>query len=262
MNDILKRSIVSMVVIGCGNTMAFAESDNSAESNWEGFYVGLSLGILSGSASPDTAIEHAGYFTANSTSSDKEQINPILQRKVEGSSVAGSLLLGYNIRSGNLVYGVEADLTGPTSAMSETASNVAYDTAPSSTFTTKTTVETDFTFSIRPKIGYINGDFLLYASAGPTIGRFKTTHRYTDTFSSGVDYQFKDEKTSVGLSVSLGAEYAISDSWMVRGDYVYSNYSDILDGEGDIDNDGATDDINYDSSFVSQNVRISVIKQF
>lgn len=262
MNNILKRSIVSMVVIGCGNTMVYAESDNSPESNWEGFYAGLSLGILSGSASPDTAIEHAGYFTATSTSSDKEQINPILQRKIEDSSVAGSLLLGYNVRSGNLVYGVEADLTGPTSAMSETASNVAYDTVPSSTFTTKTTVETDFTFSIRPKIGYINGDFLLYASAGPTVGRFKTTHRYTDTYSSPVDYQFKDEQTSVGLSVSLGADYAISDSWMVRGDYVYSNYSDILDGEGDIDNDGATDDINYDSSFVSQNVRFSVIKQF
>jgi outer membrane immunogenic protein len=261
MNDILKRSIVSMVVVGCGNTIAFAESNNSSESNWEGFYAGLSLGILSGSASPDTAIEHAGYFTSNSSGSDKEQINPILQRKVEDSSVAGSLLLGYNIRSGHLVYGVEADLTGPTSAMSETASNVAYDTAPSSTFTTKTTVETDFSFSIRPKIGYINGDFLLYVSAGPTVGRFKTTHRYTDTFSSGADHEFTDEQTSLGLSVSLGADYAISDSWMVRGDYVYSNYSDILDGEGDINKDG-TNDINYDSSFVSQNVRFSVIKQF
>ncbi|WP_394179560.1 outer membrane protein [Marinomonas posidonica] len=262
MNNILKRSIVSIAVIGCGNTMVFAESNNSSESNWEGFYAGLSLGILSGSASPDTAIEHAGYFSEEPSGSDKEQINPILQRKIKDSSIVGSLLLGYNIRSGNLVYGVEADLTGPTSAMSETASNVAYDTQPGSTFTTKTTVETDFSLSIRPKIGYINGDFLLYVSAGPTIGRFKTTHRYTDTYVSGIDYLFTDEQTSVGLSVSIGADYAISDSWMVRADYVYSNYSDILDGDGDIDKDGATDDIHYDSSFVSQNVRFSVIKQF
>jgi outer membrane immunogenic protein len=262
MNGMLKKSIVSMVVIGCGNATVFAESGNNSESQWEGLYAGLSLGILSGTASPDTAIEHAGYFSINNSRSDKEQINPILQRKVEDSGVAGSLLVGYNIRSGNLVYGVEADLTSPASTMSETASNVVYDSFPTKTFTTKTTVESGFAFSIRPKIGYINGDFLLYASAGPTVARFKTTHRYTDTVGSGIDYEFKDTQTSVGLSATIGADYAVSDSWVVRGDYVYSHYSDILDGSGDIDKDGAADDIDYESSFVSQNVRISVIKQF
>ncbi|MEP7730455.1 outer membrane protein [Marinomonas primoryensis] len=261
MNNILKRSIVSMVVIGCGNTMVFAESGNNSESQWEGLYAGLSLGILSGTASPDTEIEHAGYFSTNDKGSDKVQVNPILQREIEGSGVAGSLLVGYNIRSGHLVYGVEADLTSPGSTMSETASNVVYDSLPTRNFTTKTTVESGFAFSIRPKIGYINGDFLLYASAGPTVARFKTTHRYTDTFRIN-DYQFTDTQTSVGLSATIGADYAVSDSWMVRGDYVYSHYSDILDGDGDIDKDGATDDIHYDSSFVSQNVRFSVIKQF
>lgn len=262
MNGVLKKSIVSMVVIGCGNATVFAESGNNSESQWNGFYVGLSLGILSGSASPDTTIENAGYFTTNSNGSDKGQVNPILQRKIEGSGVAGSLLVGYNIRSGHLVYGVEADITSPTSTMSEKTSNLVYDTAPSNTFTTKTTVESGFAFSVRPKIGYINGDFLIYASAGPTVARFKTTHRYTDTYSSGADHKFTDTKNSVGLSATIGAEYSISDSWIVRGDYVYSNYSDILDGAGDIDKDGEADDINYDSNFVSQNVRISVIKQF
>src|SRR5690606_21516424 len=131
-----------------------ATSHASAETDWSGFYGGLTLGGAYCAAKPDTDVLYNGYFLDNGAASDREQLTPILNETIECFDVTGSALFGFDYQDRNMIYGVEGDLTFMPFSESENHGPTEYDTSPGNTFTSQTTVETDFTFSIRPKIGY------------------------------------------------------------------------------------------------------------
>jgi outer membrane immunogenic protein len=233
----------------------------TSQPNWEGPYSGFALGYGSSSTNPNTEINIAGYFTASGSADDKEQLDPIFQREIKDQSLTGSALLGYHFQSGNFVYGIEADLTRINSSLSRDSGSIAYDTVPGDTFNISTKIESDYQFSIRPKIAYAKDNFLFFASFGPSVSRFKSTQNFSDTFAINGS-KTTDSKTVVGLSASVGANYAIGNDWSLRADYVLNKYSDIFDTKTDIDNDGDADDIDYKSDFESRNFRLAIIKQF
>ncbi|WP_339861441.1 outer membrane protein [Thalassospira alkalitolerans] len=244
----------TMTALSAGMTPALADDAKPGE-NWQGPYGGLALGGAYSAANPDSSIVLPSYFSAG----DDTQLNPILQRDIDGWDVTGALLAGYDWQFGNITYGLEGDLSLMDFSESENTSGI-YDTNGEN-FTTSTTVETNFAFSLRPKIGYVQDKFQIYAALGPSISRFKTTHRFTDTTAPAKDIRFSDTKTAFGISSSIGAGYLLNDGWVVRGDYVFSYYPDILDGSSNVD--AATpDDIKYDSAFQSHNIRFALIKRF
>jgi len=244
----------ALAVICLGGT---ASADDGAVRDWSGPYGGLALGVAYSKADPDTDIldTSPAYFD----SQDLSQVNPILQRSIAGTDVTGSALLGYDFQSGRMIYGAEADLTLMDFSGSEGQGRTAYDSAPTIFFTTDTTVETRFLFSLRPKLGYAAGDFLVFASAGPSVTRIKTTTRFSDT--NGHDLTVTDTKTALGVSSSLGADYSMGDGWSLRGDYVFSYFPDTTDGTAEFNGD-TQDDFKFDGDFQSHNVRLALIKRF
>jgi outer membrane immunogenic protein len=259
MNYSANKKTLLLTIIAL-STAIHANAADISKPNWDGFYAGLALGHGSSYVKPESKIEHAGYFNEIGTASDENQVNPILQGKIKESSLTGSALLGYNFQSGNFVYGIEADLTRINSSLSKSYGPITYDTAPTHTFNTNVKVKSDYQFSVRPKIGYAKDNFLFFASLGPSISRFETTHTYSDTLLA--NSSVSEKKTVVGLSDSIGAGYATGNGWSLRGEYIVSKYSNIFDSDEDFDNDGDADDINYKSDFKSRNFRIALIKQF
>ena len=253
-----QRTIVfSFVILAVPALSTTSYASPNTTTNWQGWYGGLALGGAYSAANPDGTVEHNGYMDAVDTA----QVDPVLQRKIEDLDVTGSALLGYDFQSGHITYGIEGDLTVMDYSESEGASGIEYDNNAGRFFTTKTTVETNFLLSLRPKVGYATGNFQFYVSAGPSIGRFKTTVNYSDTNVNGANENFTDTTMAFGVSSSIGAGYQIGDGWALRGDYVFNYYPDILDGRSDVDNDGDTD-INFGSDFQSHNVRFALIKHF
>lgn len=235
--------------------------DAATNTDWQGFYLGLALGGAHSASKPDTGVVYdTGYFNDVGSASDRNQINPILQRRLDGQDVTGSVLAGYDFQSGNITYGLEGDLTFMGFSQSQSAGPVNFDTSPANTFTTRTTIESDFLLSLRPKLGYVTGPFQFYVSAGPSVSRFKMTHQYSDTFS-GNSATFSDSKTAYGVSSSVGVGYMLSDGWVLRSDYVFSYYPDIAGGSSDFNGDGNTD-FTYGSDFQSHNLRLALIKRF
>ncbi|EAQ67561.1 putative outer-membrane immunogenic protein precursor [Marinomonas sp. MED121] len=258
MNKLSTCSLTLAIAFGSSITQA----EETETVNWEGLYTGIAIGISSSTASPSTEVEYSGYFNDNSNGSDRDQLDPILQREIEGDTTSGSLLLGYHFQKGKFVYGLEADLTFAEFSESESEGPTDYDTtAGASNFTTVTEIKTDYMFSLRPKVGYVKDNFLMHISAGPVISEFTTTHSYTDTHGSGASLSFEDKDSSVGLSANIGIDYLISNGLSIRADYTYLHFSDILDGSGDVNSDGS-DDITYGSDFTSQNIRLALTKQF
>lgn len=230
-------------------------------SDWRGIYMGVGVGGAYSAAQPDTRVLINGYFTDPLPTSDTAQVNPILQRVIDGWDVTGSAIVGYNFQRGHFVYGVEADLTLMNFQESRSAGPIVYDTSPTNTFRTKTTVNSNYTVSLRPSVGYVTGKFLLAVSAGPAVSTFKTTFDYNDTFGGGNSLRYEDTSTRLGFSASAGVGYQISDGWSVRGDYVLNYFPNIASGNPNLAGDGRSD-FDIGSDFQSHNLRLAILKSF
>lgn len=258
MNKLSTYSLTVAIALGSSVTQA----EDTETVNWEGFYAGIAIGTSSSTASPSTEVEYSGYFNDNSNGSDRDQLDPILQKELDGDSISGSLFLGYHFQTGRFVYGVEADLTHSDFSESMSEGPTDFDTTSgTSNFTIASSAKSDYMLSIRPKVGYTNGNFLMHFSAGPVISEFSTTNTYSDTHGTGHNTSIENKETSIGLSANLGFDYLISSDLSFRVDYTYLNFSDIMDDKVDVDNDGDTD-ITYGSDFSSQNLRLALTKQF
>ena len=258
MNKLSTYSLTVAIALGSSVTQA----EDTETVNWEGFYAGIAIGTSSSTASPSTEVEYSGYFNDNSNGSDRDQLDPILQKELDGDSISGSLFLGYHFQTGRFVYGVEADLTHSDFSESMSEGPTDFDTTSgTSNFTIASSAKSDYMLSIRPKVGYTNGNFLMHFSAGPVISEFSTTNTYSDTYNSGRNISIENKETSIGVSANLGFDYLISNDLSLRVDYTYLDFSDIMDEKVDVDNDGDTD-ITYGSDFSSQNLRLALTKQF
>ena len=243
-------------------TLCAATSHAAADTNWSGLYGGLALGGAYSAAKPKTDVLYTGYFEDLGGGSDRAQLTPLLNDTLDGFDVSSSALLGYDYQDRNIVYGIEGDLTFMPFSETKSHGPFVYDTNAGGRFSTQTTVETDFSFSIRPKIGYATGDWQVYFAAGPSISRFKTTHKFNDNVSGGTDHTFTDTRTAFGVSSSIGAGYMLGDGWALRGDYVMTYFPQIVNGDADVGQGGSAADFSYDADFQSHNVRFALIKRF
>jgi outer membrane immunogenic protein len=114
------------------------------------------------------------------------------------SGPAGGVHLGYNLQSGGLVGGVEADaIFGSISSGSFGAGSF----------------KQDFLSSARAKAGYAFGNFLAYG----TIGWAFSTTSYQDASGSS-------DKTIGGEVFGAGLEYALTRNVSVRGEYLFYDF--------------------------------------
>lgn len=159
------------------SSSAYAEG---AGENWNGLYGGIAFGGFYGKASPDTTVSDGTYFNTENIST----LNSTFQEEISDKTLSGSALLGYDVQNGNLVYGIEVDLTGMNYSEKHSR-NVNYVIPAANSFSVSTEVESNFALSIRPKIGYSFGDTMVHLAVGPTLSRFKYRFNFSDDATPG-----------------------------------------------------------------------------
>lgn len=80
----------------------------------------------------------------------------------------------------------------------------------------------NFRASIRGRLGYANGHWLLYTTAGAAWANFVSAHSFV--FAGGAD---TSTFTPVGWTVGAGAEYAFMGNLSARLEYRYSDYGGL-----------------------------------
>ncbi|GAB4294534.1 MAG: hypothetical protein Kow0083_07570 [Methylophaga sp.] len=236
------------------SSSAYAEG---AGENWNGLYGGIAFGGFYGKASPDTTVSDGTYFNTENIST----LNSTFQEEISDKTLSGSALLGYDVQNGNLVYGIEVDLTGMNYSEKHSR-NVNYVIPAANSFSVSTEVESNFALSIRPKIGYSFGDTMVHLAVGPTLSRFKYRFNFSDDATPAAA-SFSDEKTELGYSANLGGNHQLGDGWVLRGDYIYTYYPDIVDGSNLLSYPiSETDVFSHDADFRSHNIRIGLFKRF
>nr|WP_303047747.1 outer membrane beta-barrel protein [Thalassospira sp. HF15] len=230
----------------------------AAEENWSGFYGGLALGGTYGQSNPDTVSELSQYFTGD----DPVVMKSRLQRTISGSALSGSVLAGYEHTRGQMVYGIETDISVMDYSETSAVGPVTFNTNTTVDFNVRTTVETNFSFSIRPKIGYAVGNWMFHAAAGPSIGYFDYDFRYSDTNAGGAGNDFSKSTLALGISSGLGSSYKLDNGWVLRGDYVMNYYPKVIDERQSFVRTGFRGSIDHQVDFESHNVRFALIKRF
>jgi outer membrane immunogenic protein len=187
-----------------------------------GFYAGATVGgVLGGTKyleTPSGAFGPAAPFVAAvGTSSTAPR------------GVLGGLEAGYNWQLGHFVLGIETDFNGWD--MSSNSGMAVIEPLPASsgfrpsmTFSSSETVTSNWLYTLRPRVGFANGNMLTYLTAGLAV----TNLRFSESITLGTGAPTLTGSTSstvAGWTAGGGVEYALSYNWFIKAEYLYASFS-------------------------------------
>lgn len=124
-------------------------------------------------------------------------------------------LLGYDIQNGNIVYGIEGEITDATTKSRSYNEVTAGD---------RFSVEAGRDLYIGGRLGYvISPAAMIYAKGGYTNARVES--RYQP--NTGADSELVDKADLDGFRLGAGLEYKLTPTAFVKGEYRYSHYGEI-----------------------------------
>lgn len=177
---------------GSGAGMAYFAAP--AGMNWTGFYLGANAGYGWGNQKLGDYTYGLGFYSCGGActfSTDKATFG---------------VTLGYNIQVGNVVFGVEGDQNWFNSKGGLAPLNYYGETSSFGTF--------------RSRLGYAVGQFLPYLTGGLYWQNSKITLR--DPLGD-----YSANKTFFGWTAGAGVEYAFTNNWSVKGEYLYARPEDL-----------------------------------
>jgi len=158
--------------------------------SWSGFYVGINGGYAWGHSDWNNAAMGA------------------VSMNVKGGLIGGTL--GYNLQTGNFVFGLEGDLDA---SWADGSSSGGAAGTPCTNCETKNT----WFGTGRGRIGYAWDRFLPYITGGAAYGNIKATAAN----GGSVD------KAHLGWTAGAGVEWAFMGPWSAKLEYLYADLGKI-----------------------------------
>jgi outer membrane immunogenic protein len=182
--------------------------------SWTGWYAGLNIGGSFGRASDSASFGAAAVpFLPASTSSNLD-------------GVIGGGQLGYNLQSGSIVYGLEADIQGSSERGSaSSASTVALIAGIAVAPVTGTLGDTEklpWFGTVRGRIGVLaSPTWLFYVTGGLAYGEIRSNETLTvGVLSSATSFN----TTRAGWTLGGGVEGVVSGNWTAKIEYLYMDF--------------------------------------
>ena len=196
----------------------------TAPFTFSGLYVGATVGgVLGGTKYLETPSGAFGPAAASVAGVGTSSTAP--------RGVLGGLELGYNWQFGHFVVGIETDFSGWD--MSANSGMAALGTPPPAfglppgsliTYSSSGTVTSNWLYTLRPRVGFANGNMLTYLTAGLAV----TDLRFSKSITLGTGAPILTGSTSstvVGWTAGGGVEYALSWNWFIKAEYLYASFS-------------------------------------
>jgi outer membrane immunogenic protein len=171
--------------------------------------------------------------------------------------VIGGAEVGYSWQIGHFVLGFETDFSGWDLSSSagvvgagypeiRIASNPNLDgtpcpnnknvnypkcpaAAPGTAFTSTTSTSSNWLFTARPRLGFANGNQLLYVTGGLAVSDISFAQSivltaYNQRPGTGPTLAGAGASTQVGWTAGFGIEYALSWNWLIKAEYLYVSF--------------------------------------
>lgn len=194
--------------------------------NWTGGYVGGQVGYAFG-ASADYVFEDGN--------------TPAYNYSHDSDGFIGGIYAGYNHQfSNNIVLGGEADIAWSDLEDSSISGGMGI-------YEAKTNI--DWMGSARIRLGYALDRFLPYLTGGIAFGNLNFEER-------GISFSYlgQADVNLTGWTLGAGVEYAVTDNWILRGEYRYTKFSEK--------NFTTSEDVDFSVGVDMNDVRIGVAYRF
>lgn len=207
-----------------GSTIAASAADTTSlpDYDWSGFYAGLNAGAA-----------------WNNSELQQVYIEPPVEGQVfegldhdftdEETAFSGGLVLGYNWQSGSIVVGAEGDVNylgfeGADQWTRVVDSSPDYDPVRG---TSEISVKSQWFATLRGRLGFAAGNFLLYGTGGLAIGEVSAEESAEFQIGSAVPFSYdgSTSSTNVGWTAGGGMEYGL-DRWSLGAEYLYVDLGD------------------------------------
>lgn len=222
----MRKLLLVMLFTSAGVLQAMAADvvdDAPAGFNWSGAYVG---GLI-------------GYGWGDSRFDDGVPSNSF---DIDG--FAGGLTVGYNYQfNPNWVVGVEGDVSLSGIKGSVGPGNLGQPNGGAWTCGSgPCTTEIPWYATARARLGYAIDNLLIYGTGGVAVGRIESQIEN--------DPDWVTEKTKFGWAAGAGIEYAFTQNWTVKGEYLHvdlgwTDRNAASDFKADADFDAVRFGINY-----------------
>ena len=207
----------------CLLAFAFIAAIPASAGDFKGFYIGANIGGSSGhsDASTSTIFSSTGYFATSSVPA----IAAVGAQHPSPSGFTGGGQAGYNFQHKSFVIGVETDFGGL--KLDDTTTGTAtYPCCPTTGFTIQQKVNTDWLFTLRPRVGFTGGPLLVYGTGGLAVTNLNYSGLFTDTFATAHE-SATIGSTQMGWVAGGGVEFKQGKHWIWRGEYLYGDFGSV-----------------------------------
>jgi outer membrane immunogenic protein len=180
---------------------------------WTGFYVGLNAGYVFGGENNVRTTGTPGFVGLIAPGIAPGNL------KAGGDGFIGGGQIGYNMQYGQFVYGLETDLQ-----FADTKKKSTFIGAPVLGTQLATSAESEMRYfgTLRARLGYTPIDRLLvYATGGLAYGDVKTNLAVNGVQNAALGWAGSKSDTRFGWTIGAGAEYALTNNWSIKGEYLY-----------------------------------------
>jgi outer membrane immunogenic protein len=233
--------------------------------SWTGFYAGLNGGYTWGHQSVDpTVLSEACDVPLGCV--------PILAllstgRKINPNGFTGGLQFGYNHQYGNVLFGLESDIDylrlngsfayGPTrpSALPITGAGSG-------------SVTTSWVATIRPRFGWVSDRLLVYITGGLAFTDQHNRETSIAVVNGGIVGPIGSfnlsSSSNIGAVVGAGLEYAWTNQWSVKAEYLHFDFATVRAATGVIGGIGGFDGAVMSSNWhlTADTVRVGINYHF
>jgi outer membrane immunogenic protein len=216
MRKLLAGSVAAVVFYGSLALIAGTASKAAGPTifDWTGFYIG----------------GHAGYvwndptarFAANFPQSDLPTLPFGTAFHPRGDGPLGGFQAGFNFQTGSVVFGLEADWSWIDAKGSTflVGSDPALGNPPGYTYSTAEKLNSLAT--LRARFGFTPSDrLLIFVTGGLAYGEVLDSSSLNIAAGGGIFYTGSHSSWRTGWTVGGGGEYALSDNWLVKLEYLY-----------------------------------------
>jgi outer membrane immunogenic protein len=226
--------------------------------NWSGCYVGANAGGAESGSNFTTAIGPGTHLAP----ADIALVAEGGTGSANDPNFLGGGQVGCNWQSDTIVYGLEGDfdyfrsnpqIINGTATLSDGATS----------FTVTQALTTNYLATLRPRLGVAADKNLFYITGGAAFTKASYTQTYVDALVPPGAGAATGSKSMVGWTVGAGWEYAWSDHWILRFEYLYTGFPGSVSGTGVItDAAGGSNPLQGSANLAIQTARAGVNFKF
>jgi outer membrane immunogenic protein len=258
----LAACLVIAMAISCGSKTAVAadmplKAPEAPPYQWSGCYVGVNLGGGTSGTNFGSTVDPGTHLLG----ADSALVGGSGGGGANGDGLLAGGQAGCNLQFGIWVLGLEGDFdyfhSNPNFA--NNTNTLSDGVTP---FTISQSLTTDYLATVRPRIGIAADRNLAYITGGVAFTRVNYTENYTDGAAPPGTGIATASRSLVGWTAGAGWEYAFSEHWTVRAEYLLASFPTTNALGAITDAGGGANTLHGSTDLVIQRVRAGVNFKF